>query len=137
MAEWNPTAAQAANLGMGDNPFLGQSNPYLQDNIDAASADVVKNYNLSTQPAFNTAMAKSGSSGNEGVAQMNAASQDQLQKNLASLSNAQRSADYQQQQGMYQWQQDANTKKDQWQKQFDTQNQQWNLGFDRGVYNDS
>ena len=156
---WNPTAAQAANLGMGDNPFLGQANPYLQANIDAASQDMVNNYNTSTQPAFNRAMVQSGSFGNEGVNQMNQQAQDTLQKNLGNLSNTARMQDYNQQQAMYQWQSQYDTGKDQWnrqfgegqrqynqnfdeskrqwQNQFDTTNQQWNLGFDRGVYNDA
>lgn len=137
MATWNPSAAQAANLGMGDNPFLGQSNPYLQANIDAASGDMVNNYNQTTQPAFNAAMAKSGSFGNAGVAQMNSEAQNQLQKNLGNLSNSARMQDYNQQQNMYQWQQGHDTQKDQWGKQFDESNKQWNLGFDRGVYNDA
>jgi hypothetical protein len=134
---WAPTDAQAANLGMGNNPFLGQANPYLQQTIDAASADMVKNYNLTQQPAFNAAMANSGSFGNAGVQQMNQSAQDQLQKNLANLSNSARASDYNQQQAMYQWQQGLLNQQNQWQKQFDTTNQQWNLGFDRNVYNDA
>jgi hypothetical protein len=156
---WNPTAAQAANLGMGDNPFLGQANPYLQQNIDAASADMVNNYNLTTQPAFNKAMVDSGSFGNAGVAQMNADAQSTLQKNLGNLSNSARMQDYNQQMQEYNWQRGYDTQKDQWQQQFgegqrqynqnfdeskrqwqnqfDTSNQQWNLGFDRSVYNDA
>lgn len=134
---WAPTDAQAANLSLGNNPFLGQANPYLQANIDAASQDMVNNYNLTTQPAFNAAMANSGSFGNAGVAQMNADAQNQLQKNLGNLSNTARMQDYNQQQGMYQWQQNLNNQQNQWQQQFDTTNQQWNLGFDRNVYNDA
>jgi hypothetical protein len=134
---WEPSAEQAANLGMGNNPFLGQANPYLQQNIDAASGDLVRNYNLTTQPAFNAAMAKSGSFGNEGVAQMNADAQNTLQKNLGNLSNNMRMQDYNNQQGMYQWQQGLLNQQNQWGKQFDEQSRQWNLGFDRNVYNDA
>ena len=145
---WQPTAAQSANLSLGDNPFLGQSNPYLQQNIDAASADMVRNYNLTTQPAFNAAMANSGSFGNAGVAQMNADAQNQLQKNLGNLSNSARMQDYTQQQGMYQFQQNLMNNQSQFgqtlanqQNQFGQtlgENQrQFNLGFDRNVYNDS
>ena len=134
---WNPTDAQAANLGMGNNPFLGQSNPYLQQNIDAASQDMVNNYNLTTQPAYNAAMVNSGSFGNAGVAQMNADAQNTLQKNLGNLSNNARMQDYNQQQQEYNWQQNLLNQQNQWQQQFDTSNQQWNLGFDRNVFNDS
>lgn len=153
------TADQQANLGMGSNPFLGQSNPYMEKLIQDSSQDVVNNYNLSTQPAFNRAMVNSGSFGNEGVQQMNMQAQDQLQKNLGSLSNAQRSADYQQQQQMYQWQQGLLNQKDEFgrnlgenQRQWDTglaekqreydlgygENQrQFDMGFGRNVFNDA
>jgi|SRR5882672_4771874 len=134
---WTPTDAQAANLSMGNNPFLGQANPYLQQNIDAASADMVRNYNLSTQPAFNTAMAQSGSFGNAGVAQMNADAQNQLQKNLGNLSNSARMQDYNQQQSMYQYQQNLLNQQNQYQQTFGENQRQFNLGFDKSVYDTS
>lgn len=135
--DWGLNADQAANLGLGNNPFLGQNNPYLQANIDAASQDMVNNYNLTQQPAFNAAMAKSGSFGNAGLAQMNSEAQNQLQKNLGNLSNNMRMQDYNQQQGMYQWQQNLLNQQNQWQQQFNKSNEQWDLNFDRGVYNDA
>jgi hypothetical protein len=108
------------------NPFLGQNNPYLQANIDAASADMVKNYNLTQAPAFNAAMLKSGSFGNSAIDEMTRAGQDQLQKNLGNLSNSARMQDYNQQQGMYQFQQGLNEN----QRQFDQ-------NFGRNVFNDA
>ena len=142
------TAAQQANLGMGDNPFLGQSNPYVQGMINTAGQNMVDQYNLTQQPAFNAAMANSGSFGNAGVQQMNNQAQNMLQQNLGNLSNSMLGQDYSNQQNMYQWQQGqlqnqsqfsqtlAN-QQNQWQQQFDTSNNQWNLGFNRNVYNDA
>lgn len=118
--------ADVSNLGMGGNPFLGQNNPYLQQNIDAASADMVKNYNLGAVPATNAALVRSGSFGNSGLQEMQARDADMLQKNLGNLSNTARFNDYNQQQGMYQWQ-----------KGFDENARQFDLGFDRATYNDA
>ncbi|WP_431107581.1 hypothetical protein [Variovorax paradoxus] len=118
--------ADVSNLGMGGNPFLGQNNPYLQQNIDAASADMVKNYNLGAVPATNAALVRSGSFGNSGLQEMQARDADMLQKNLGNLANTARMNDYTQQQGMYQWQ-----------KGFDENTRQFDLGFDRATYNDA
>jgi hypothetical protein len=95
MADYqNPFAGQT-------NPFLGQGNPYLQSNIDKAQGDVVRNYNMTTQPAYNSAMVKSGSFGNEGVQQMNENSQKNLQGSLGDISNSMRMQDYNNQQNLY------------------------------------
>src|ERR1700704_3526555 len=103
---WGLSTAQQSNLGMGANPFLGNGgSPYLQNMIDQSSQDVVKNYNLTQQPAFNAAMVNSGSFGNEGVNQMNQQAQNMLQKNLGQLSTGMRQQDYTNQQNQYQWQQ--------------------------------
>lgn len=88
------------------NPYLGQNNPYLQQNIDAAQGDITRNYNLAAQPAFNAAMVKSGSFGNAGVQQMNENGQQNLQKSLGDVSNSMRMQDYNNQQGMYKWDQE-------------------------------
>lgn len=102
--------------GFGDqNPFLGQNNPYLQQTIDRAQGDLVRNYNLTTQPAYNSAMVRSGSFGNAGVQQMNENAQRGLQDSLGNVSNSMRMADYGRQQDMYQWDQ----------------------GFNRSLYNDA
>jgi hypothetical protein len=117
------------NLGLGgvQNPFLtGSGNPYLQANIDAASADLVKNYNLSAAPAQNAAAVRSGSFGNSALGEMAQQDQNILQKNLGNLSNSARMQDYQNQQGLYMGQQASNI----------AQNE-WNLGFGRDLYNDA
>lgn len=108
------------------NPYLQQQNPYLQQMIDAASADVVKNYNLSAQPAFNAAMVRSGSFGNSAINEMNQQAQSQLQQNLGNLSNQMRAQDYNNQLGMYQWQQ-----------QFDAGNYWRDQDFNRATFNDA
>lgn len=90
------------------NPFLGRDNPYLTDKIDQAQGDLVRNYNLTTQPAYNTAMAKSGSFGNAGVQQMNENAQRNLQQSLGDISTNMRGNDYRDQQNMYQWDQGFN-----------------------------
>ena len=88
------------------NPFLGQQNPQLQGVIDSAQGDLVRNYNLTAQPAFNAAMLKSGSFGNAGVQQMNENGQLNLQKSLGDVGSKLRFNDYTQQQDMYKWDQD-------------------------------
>jgi|SRR5882672_10671302 len=135
---WGLTDAQQANLGMGANPFLGNGgSPYLQGQIDAASQDVVNNYNLTQQPAFNAAMVNSGSFGNEGVNQMNQQGQNMLQKNLGQLSNSMRQADYTNQQNMYQWQQGLSNQQNQFQQNLGENQRQFNLGFGRDTFNDA
>ena len=126
----NPFAGQT-------NPYLGQSNPYLQQNIDKAQGDVVRNYNMTTQPAYNSAMVKSGSFGNEGVQQMNENAQKNLQSSLGDISNNMRMQDYTNQQGLYMQQQQFDRNKDTWDATFDRDNSQWNEGFNRSLYNDA
>lgn len=120
-------ATEVANMGLGTgNPFLGQNNPYLQANIDAATGDLVNNFNLTARPAMNAAMVKSGSFGNSALGELDNQAQSTLQKNIGNLSNAARMQDYQQQQGMYQWQ-----------KGFDENSRQFDLGFGRNIFNDA
>lgn len=90
------------------NPYLGQNNPYLQSNIDRAQGDLVRSYNMTTQPAYNTAMVKSGSFGNEGVQQMNENAQRNLQGSLGQVADSMRMQDYNNQQGMYRWDNEFN-----------------------------
>lgn len=90
------------------NPFLGKENPYLQQNIDKAQGDLVRNFNLTTQPAYNSAMVRSGSFGNAGVQQMNENAQKNLQGSLGDVSNSMRMQDYNNQQGMYRWDNEFN-----------------------------
>lgn len=90
------------------NPYLGQDNPYLQANIDKAQGDLVRNYNLTTQPAYNSAMVRSGSFGNAGVQQLNENAQKNLQSSLGDISNSMRMQDYNNQQNMYRWDSEFN-----------------------------
>lgn len=90
------------------NPYLGQNNPYLQQNIDKAQGDLVRNFNLTTQPAYNSAMVKSGSFGNAGIQQMNENAQKNLQGSLGDVSNSMRMQDYNNQQNMYRWDNEFN-----------------------------
>lgn len=90
------------------NPYLGKENPYLQQNIDKAQGDLVRNFNLTTQPAYNSAMVRSGSFGNAGVQQMNENAQKNLQGSLGDVSNSMRMQDYNNQQGMYRWDNEFN-----------------------------
>ncbi len=90
------------------NPYLGESNPYLEGQIDAAHSDVVRNYNLTTQPAYNSAMVKSGSFGNSGIQQMNENAQRNMQGSLGDISTQMRGQDYRDRQGMYRWDQEMN-----------------------------
>lgn len=74
---------------------MATNNPYLQPAIDAAQGDIVRNYALSTQPAYNSAMVRSGSFGNSGVQQLNENAQLNLQKSLGDVSSTMRNNDYQ------------------------------------------
>lgn len=80
---------------MATNPYTSSDNPYLTPAIDAAQGDIVRNFNMTTQPAYNTAMVKSGSFGNAGVQQLNENAQQNLQKTLGDVSSTMRNNDYQ------------------------------------------
>lgn len=69
-------------------------NPYLDDTVNSVLGDIVRNYNLSTQPAYNSAMVQSGSFGNSGVDQMNNEAQRQLQTSLGRAASDLRYGDY-------------------------------------------
>lgn len=73
--------------------YLG-SNPYLDSVVDRAQGDVVRNYNLATKPAIESAMVRSGSFGNSGLQQMQSESQRQLQDTLGNISSGIRGNDY-------------------------------------------
>lgn len=105
---------------MADFGNLGFSaNPYFQQSVNDSLGDTVRAYNLTTQPAFNSAMVNSGSFGNEGVAQMNGEAQRQLQTSLGRQANDMQSGNFWQGMG------------------FDNQNYWNNQNFNRNVYNDS
>lgn len=108
------------------NPFLGDGNPYINNKVNQAQSDLVRNYNLTTQPAYNSAMVKSGSFGNAGVQQMNENAQLNLQKSLGDISTNMRGQDYQNQQQLYMNDRAQNL-----------QNYQWDQGFNRDLFNDA
>lgn len=87
--------------GFASNPYLQQDNPYLQSQIDQASGDVVRNYNLAVKPNTEAAMVQSGSFGNAGLQQMQGEQQRQLAGELGRVSGNMRFADYGQRAQMY------------------------------------
>lgn len=97
-----------ANDFTGGNPFLGQNNPYLQQQIDSSLADTTRAYNLRTNPAIESAMVNSGSFGNSGLQQVQNEAQRGLMQTLGNQANNFRAQDYNNQQGMYQWDQGFN-----------------------------
>jgi hypothetical protein len=58
------------------------SNPYLDQTVANAQGDLVKSFNQVQKPAWDTAMQRSGSYGNTGVAQSAGFGADTLQQNL-------------------------------------------------------
>jgi hypothetical protein len=111
----------ANNLGFGNgswtanNPFLGQDNPYLQQNIDATLGDMTRNYNTMVKPNTESSMVASGSFGNSGLQQMQQNQQYDLNSAMGKTAAGMRMQDYGNQQNMYQWDQ----------------------GFNRSLYNDA
>lgn len=102
-------------MAASNNPYLGVNNPYVTAKVDQAQGDLVRNWNMTAQPAYNTAMANSGSFGNAGLQQLNENGQQNLQRSLGDISTNLRGQDFRDQQSMYQWDQN----------------------FDRQVYNDA
>ncbi|VTU34127.1 hypothetical protein [Variovorax sp. RA8] len=126
--------ADLSGWGAGtDNPYLGTSNPYLQQMIDAASGDVVRNFNLSARPASNATMVRSGSFGNSGLEEMARNDEKNLQGSLSDIATKLRFGDYTQQQDMYRWQKGFG----EGQRQFDEGTRRYEQDFDRGVFNDA
>ena len=77
------------------NLGFGASNPYLEQSISDSLGDTTRAYNMTTAPAYTSAMVRSGSFGNSGVDQMQAESQRQLQTSLGRQANDMRSNNYQ------------------------------------------
>ena len=102
----------ANNLGFGNwtgnNPFLGQDNPYLQQNIDATMGDMTRNYNMMVKPNMESSMVASGSFGNSGLQQMQQNQQQNLTDSMGKTAAGMRMQDYNNQQNMYQWDQGFN-----------------------------
>lgn len=82
-----------APVTAGTNPYAG-ANPYLQQSIDAALGDVSRQWNNFQKPAWDTAMQRSGSFGNAGVAQAQALAQSEMQRNMGQIASGMRMQDY-------------------------------------------
>jgi hypothetical protein len=115
-----------ADIDTTNNPYLSQSNPYLDSAISKAQGDLTRQYNLTTQPAYNSAMVKSGSFGNEGVNQMNQNAQKNLMDAQGNIDTSMRNADYNQRANLYMQQQGI-----------DNSNYWNNNNFNRSLYNDA
>jgi hypothetical protein len=90
----------ATSLGnLGTNQYAG-SNPYLQQNIDAALGDITRNYNDAIAPGLTTQMVSSGSFGNTGSQAATQNSLNDLTKNLGNTASGMRMQDYTAQQGL-------------------------------------
>jgi len=90
----------ATSLGqLGTNQYAG-SNPYLQQNIDAAMGDITRNYNDAIAPGLTTQMVGSGSFGNTGAQAATQNSLNDLTKNLGNTASSMRMQDYNAQQGL-------------------------------------
>ncbi|MFU2327732.1 hypothetical protein [Pseudomonas sp. NFX98] len=75
------------------NGYAG-SNPYLQQNIDAAMGDITRNYNDAIAPGITTQAVGSGSFGNSGAEATKQNSMNDLTKNLANTASGMRMQDY-------------------------------------------
>jgi len=91
------SAAPASNGGT--NQYAG-SNPYLQQNIDAAMGDITRNYNDAVAPGLTTQMVNSGSFGNTGAQASTQNAMNDLTKNLSNTASGMRMQDYTSQQGL-------------------------------------
>lgn len=87
--------------GFKSNPYLQQSNPYLQSTIDSTLGDMTRNYNLNVKPNTESAMVGSGSFGNSGLSQMQGEQQRNLLQEQGRAAGNLRFGDYQQQATQY------------------------------------
>jgi hypothetical protein len=85
--------------GGGQNPYAG-ANPYLEQNIQSTLGDMAKTYNQQVAPTMAANAYQSGSFGNTGQQEMEAASRDRLQQNLGRTSQNMRMQDYGMQQNL-------------------------------------
>lgn len=91
------SAAPAGNGGY--NQYAG-SNPYLQQNIDAALGDITRSYNTAVAPGLTTQLVGSGSFGNTGATAATQGALNDLTKNLGNTASGMRMQDYTTQQGL-------------------------------------
>lgn len=85
-------ALSTGNAATG-NPYSG-SNPYLQQNIDAAMGDITRNYNDAIAPGLTSQSVNSGSFGNSGAQAAQQNSLNDLTKNLGNTASGMRMQDY-------------------------------------------
>lgn len=85
-------ALSSGNAATG-NAYAG-SNPYLQQNIDAAMGDITRNYNDAIAPGLTTQSVSSGSFGNSGAQAAQQNSLNDLTKNLGNTASGMRMQDY-------------------------------------------
>jgi hypothetical protein len=102
-AEGSPVMG-AANRTLTDtiNGRYLNNNPYVQQNVNNAQADLVNSWNNTAKPSWETAALGSGSFGNTGVSQAMTGAQSELQKNLGRVSTDIRSNAYNTERGMQQ-----------------------------------
>jgi hypothetical protein len=73
--------------------YMG-SNPYLNEQIDAAQGDLIRNYNTVAKPQTESAMVGSGSFGHSGLGEMQRLQQSDLQRNLGRVGSDMRMGAY-------------------------------------------
>jgi hypothetical protein len=81
--------------------MMGQ-NPYLSESIANAQGDLTSAWNQVQKPAWDTAMQRSGSYGNTGIAQANGFAQNGLQQQLGRVASDMRSNAYNTERGYMQ-----------------------------------
>ena len=107
------------NLGFGSGSPYAVTNPYLDKSVNDSLAATTRAYNNTTAPAYTSAMVRSGSFGNSGLAQAQSDATRQYQDTLGKQSNDMYSGQYQ------------------FGQQLGQNQNQFNLNFDRGTYNDA
>lgn len=108
-----PWGQQMAGYATGPNPWLGQGsaqaqqvgpnpysggNPYLQQQIDATTADATRAWQNAMNPQFDTAARASGSFGNTAIEQQRGQAMNDWGRNLSNTIGGMRMQDYTQQQ---------------------------------------
>ena len=95
----NPWLGQTSDPAqyVGPNPYAG-SNPYLQQQIDATTADATRAWQNATNPQFDAAARASGSFGNTAIEQQRGQAMSDWGRNLSNTIGNMRMQDYTQQQ---------------------------------------
>jgi hypothetical protein len=95
----NPYLGQSSARAqqVGSNPYSG-SNPYIQQAIDAASQDAIRNYNTAIRPQLDSMARASGSFGNTAIQELQQNAMGDLGRHLGNIASGMRMQDYTQQQ---------------------------------------